>query len=343
MIIESEKLVPNPKVTVVIATYNQSKYIENTVKSVIKQETSFPFEILICDDGSNDGTREILSNLQKQYPTQVRLIFNEVNLMVTRNYVNAICNANGEYIATMDGDDFYNVNNALQTLCSYLDSHRDVSLVHAGFRAFNEDNKTLFVRDEWSSPMQSTMGIDGVYCLITDQMSHYPLGSTSCFRKSYYLEGVKLYPEIIEASAYYGEATILNVSMLMKGVIGFAPSVITSYRVLKKSLCHFETNLEVFEFEKKYLFVKITVARSIGLDEDRYYKLIYSLDNRIRKVALRYDVLPQYFGLINHLSQTENNIRTRQIWDRNLGVVHKGLYYITAKVIHLLKSIKKTF
>ena len=140
MIIASSQLVANPLVSVVIATYNQVKYIEQTVMSALTQQCPFPFEVVVGDDGSNDGERELLKKLQEKYPENLKLIFNDKNMMVTRNYVNAIHEARGKYIATLDGDDYYLVKDALVKLVDVLEKNEDVSLVHGGFHSF--DNKT---------------------------------------------------------------------------------------------------------------------------------------------------------------------------------------------------------
>ena len=107
MIIVSSELVSYPLVSVVIATYNQVRFIEKTLLSVLAQKCNFSFEVIIADDGSNDGERELLRELQRKYSSSVMLVFNDINLMVTYNYINAIKIARGKYIATVDGDDYW--------------------------------------------------------------------------------------------------------------------------------------------------------------------------------------------------------------------------------------------
>ena len=64
MIIASSQLVANPLVSVVIATYNQVKYIEQTVMSALTQQCPFPFEVVVGDDGlSNVWVGEIYAEI----------------------------------------------------------------------------------------------------------------------------------------------------------------------------------------------------------------------------------------------------------------------------------------
>ena len=65
------------KITIVITTYNQEKYIGQAIDGIIMQKTKFPFKILVSDDCSKDGTREILKRYKKKYPEKIEVIYNE--------------------------------------------------------------------------------------------------------------------------------------------------------------------------------------------------------------------------------------------------------------------------
>lgn len=95
------------KVSVCVVTYNQEKYIEQCVRSVLEQETKYPFEIVIGDDASTDSTRDILIDLQKQYPDKIRLLLHEYNIGPSDNVLSTYYAAKGEYIAHLDGDDYF--------------------------------------------------------------------------------------------------------------------------------------------------------------------------------------------------------------------------------------------
>jgi len=65
------------KVSVLIITYNNEKYIAQTVESALHQEVDFQYEIVIGDDCSTDHTPEILKELSKRHPERVRLLLRE--------------------------------------------------------------------------------------------------------------------------------------------------------------------------------------------------------------------------------------------------------------------------
>ena len=94
------------KISVIITSYNQKKYLVQTLNSVLNQ-TFIPFEIIVCDDCSTDGSQDLIKNYQEQHPRLIKTIFQEKNLGVTKNRNAGIKKARGEYITTLDGDDLY--------------------------------------------------------------------------------------------------------------------------------------------------------------------------------------------------------------------------------------------
>ncbi len=94
------------KISVVVTSYNQKKYLVQTLDSVLAQ-TLMPFEIIVCDDASTDGSQELIRAYVERYPGLVKPIHQPRNLGVTRNRNTGIKAAVGDYITTLDGDDLY--------------------------------------------------------------------------------------------------------------------------------------------------------------------------------------------------------------------------------------------
>ncbi|MFW5983238.1 MAG: glycosyltransferase family 2 protein, partial [bacterium] len=63
----------NPLVSVCVQTYQHAKYIEQCLDGILMQKTSFPFEVLLGEDESTDGTREICIEYAKKHPDKIRL------------------------------------------------------------------------------------------------------------------------------------------------------------------------------------------------------------------------------------------------------------------------------
>lgn len=129
------KEMANPKVSVCITTYNHSNFITQALESVLAQKADFAFEVLVGEDGSNDGTRELVQRLGDQHPQRLRLFLNDrsrviyINGQATGrwNLVNLISQARGEYIALLDGDDYWTDESKLQLQVKALDGRPDCS------------------------------------------------------------------------------------------------------------------------------------------------------------------------------------------------------------------------
>lgn len=93
------------KATVVVSCYNQKDYISECLESILNQKTDFDFNILISDDCSTDGTREIVAKFQAQYSEKINIILRGKNVGAAVNYIEAHKAADNEIVFHFDGDD----------------------------------------------------------------------------------------------------------------------------------------------------------------------------------------------------------------------------------------------
>jgi glycosyltransferase involved in cell wall biosynthesis len=114
----------SPKVTVVIPVYNREKYLGIAVDSILSQ--TFPdFELLVIDDGSNDGS---IAVVRSYGDPRIRLVCNDTNLGVSPTRNKGIQLARGEYLAFLDSDDWA-CPERLAKQTAFLDSHPDYAAV----------------------------------------------------------------------------------------------------------------------------------------------------------------------------------------------------------------------
>lgn len=144
-----------PKVSVVITTYNQEKYISQTLESVLDQKTNFLFEILIGEDCSNDKTRQICEKYAKKYPQKIKLIKNKKNLGLLKNFSNVFLKAKGEYIAILAGDDYWIDNYKIQKQVNFLEKNLDYSLVFTNVKKYLE-KKHKFIKNFYTKKIKKT-------------------------------------------------------------------------------------------------------------------------------------------------------------------------------------------
>ncbi|MBR1470274.1 MAG: glycosyltransferase [Lachnospiraceae bacterium] len=124
-------------VSVLITTYNLENYIAEALDSVLQQETSFPVEILVGDDGSSDGTVEIVQEYSRRFPGRITLyrmpreagvVYNRVNRSAA-NRLNLLEHAKGEYCTFLDGDDYYIDPKKLQRQADILEKPENADCV----------------------------------------------------------------------------------------------------------------------------------------------------------------------------------------------------------------------
>ncbi|MEQ8383460.1 MAG: glycosyltransferase family 2 protein [Coleofasciculus sp. A1-SPW-01] len=92
-------------ISCIIVNYNKERFLKQAIISVVNQ-TMPVAEIIVADDGSTDGSRELITSLAHDY-SQIKSIFREKNLGVAANRDLAIRAAKGELITSLDGDDWY--------------------------------------------------------------------------------------------------------------------------------------------------------------------------------------------------------------------------------------------
>jgi len=136
---DSTNTVSMPKVSVLILTYNHERYIAQAVESALSQKTSFPIEIVIGEDCSTDHTRDILLEFERSHPETIRLLLHAQNIGPQANYAAAFAACRGEYIAILEGDDYWTNNKKLQKQVDALDTHPEWSMCFHITRRVYED------------------------------------------------------------------------------------------------------------------------------------------------------------------------------------------------------------
>jgi glycosyltransferase involved in cell wall biosynthesis len=127
-------LVQAPLVTVNMLTYNQEPFLAEAIEGVVRQKTTFPFELIIGEDCSKDSTRQIALDYQRRYPAIIRVQFGEKNVGAKSNSRRTRQLWRGKYIAWCEGDDYWSSEDKLQKQVTFLENNPDYGLVHSGFQ-----------------------------------------------------------------------------------------------------------------------------------------------------------------------------------------------------------------
>ena len=124
-----------PKLNVLLITYNHEKLIRRCLQGVINQKVNFPIEVIVGEDCSTDGTRRILLEVKEEFPDLFNILPRPNNLGAFANFVDVFRHANGEYIALLEGDDWWSCPTKLQQQVDFLDANKSYSgITHNAFR-----------------------------------------------------------------------------------------------------------------------------------------------------------------------------------------------------------------
>lgn len=146
------------KVSVLVITYNHEAYIEQAISSILVQRTSFEFEIVVGDDCSSDSTRSILERMSAKHPGRIKLLDRPQNLGMMQNAINAYSHCAGEYIAFLEGDDFWTDDFKLQRQVELLDGNERASMcVHATSYVSHTGHS---LPNPWPSPAPAEFIVD---------------------------------------------------------------------------------------------------------------------------------------------------------------------------------------
>jgi glycosyltransferase involved in cell wall biosynthesis len=120
-----------PLVSVIILTYNQESFVREAIQSVLNQQTSFDFEIIIGDDFSTDSTRKIIDGFKSDFPNLITTYYPPQNTGLLSNIDHCFSLCNGKFLALCAGDDFWHNPKKLQTQIDFFHLHPDFGLVHS--------------------------------------------------------------------------------------------------------------------------------------------------------------------------------------------------------------------
>ena len=155
------------KVSVIIVSYMFEEYIEQALISALGQKTNFDYEILVRDDFSSDNSMQHIRRIA-ELDKKIKFFEPDRNLGPTKNFEFLYSKAKGEYIAILDGDDYWDNMDLLQKSVDYLDNNKDTTMVFCGHREKWLKHKNYIEPpkiDEWRG-----ISLDIKDCITTDNL-----------------------------------------------------------------------------------------------------------------------------------------------------------------------------
>lgn len=145
-------------VSVIMIVYNHSKYIQQAIESILMQETSFDFELIISNDCSTDDSETIIRQTisQNSNGNKVKYFNQEKNLGMMPNFIFALNEGFGKYVALCDGDDYWTDSLKLQKQVDFMEKNPDFSIC---FHNVNIETDQVLTEDDPKKKIQNVFGL----------------------------------------------------------------------------------------------------------------------------------------------------------------------------------------
>lgn len=209
-----------PRLSVLVITYNHEAFVAKAIDSVLMQEISEPFEIVIADDCSTDKTRDIIRRLAKERSDiHFRFLDGDSNFGITRNYQRAFEAIRSEFVAVIEGDDYWVDTHKLQMQFDFLERHRECGLCAVNYYIFEQDACRFTPR----APIDDGFTVFGARELIADNL----VGNFStCMYRTQVLQELPI--EIFRIRSY---DWAINICVAKYHMIGFLRRPMSVYRI----------------------------------------------------------------------------------------------------------------
>lgn len=203
------------KISIAIVTYNHERYIAQALDSALNQNLS-DFEIVIGEDCSTDSTKLIVQKYQQAYPKIIRLRCHEKNIGARANMQDVLLRCSGEFIAILDGDDYWTDANKLKKQIGLMDNDTTLALCFHPTQLLNEEQAQISEKSINSSDLS-----------LAKLLRHNPVPSVSIvYRRQFIPE----FPDWMMANPDLPGDHFIVLSARLAGGIGFLKDTMSVYR-----------------------------------------------------------------------------------------------------------------
>lgn len=254
------------KISIIVVTYNQEKTIGRTLDSILMQRCHIPFEIVVGEDCSTDGTRDICESYAQRYPHIVHMMPKAPNKGVIDNYFDCLLACDGKYIADCAGDDFWTDPEKLEKEVCILEQYPSVTLVHTNWRFYNENDHSARENTFVPFPDKITSGKTMLEAIITPIAAPAVHTCTSMYRaetikKCYFAD-----TELFRNKEYGCEDMQLVFMLALNGDVAFLPDYTLNYSVGHISITTQPDEKKQFRFVRRTTSLSFLLARRYGID-----------------------------------------------------------------------------
>lgn len=277
-----------PKVSVLTACFNHAKYVGQCIESVLEQNTDFEIEHIIGDDGSTDGSQDIIMEYASKNPS-IKPILQKKNKGPAINYALLFENAAGEYVSICDGDDWFCDNKKLQIQSDLLDSDPQTSLCFHPVKILDEE----YPEREESYPPLDLMprGVRPFY-YFADLIKCNIIQTNSVLYRWRFKNGVSDWVRTdLCPSDWY-----MHLLHAEQGKIAFLNRVMSCYRIHAKGV-YYLSHRDRIQHRYNTGFKEMETYDAINRHfSGKYFKILGDLAGGVLSDCMRYDVQTEKSG-----------------------------------------------
>ncbi|MBR2772536.1 MAG: glycosyltransferase family 2 protein [Bacteroidales bacterium] len=239
-----EKLCKNPVVSVHMITYNHESYIRQAIEGVMMQKTDFEFELVIGEDCSQDKTREICFEYQKQYPEKIRVLWWHENVsMLGGNGRRVFARCRGEFIAFCEGDDYWTDPYKLQKQVNVFRNCPSIGLCATGYKIYDQSTGMFRCCDRKPIRDNVVLGRCFLQWNILGRDGHGQIGAesllatASCMYRVSFMKEANAQFDILKWRIRLGDIP-LQLAVCSVSDFGYVSDVTSVYRLTNSGACH---------------------------------------------------------------------------------------------------------
>lgn len=279
----------DPLVSIRCTVYNHEPYLRQCLDGFVMQKTTFPFEAIIHDDASTDGSANIIREYAEKYPDIIKPVY-EIENQYSKcdgslaRIMDAAMHPNSKYVAICEGDDYWTDPNKLQMQVDIMERDETIGLVHSRVRVYDQDCG-VFLDQLWGDYCQS----------FEDELINNRITTlTSCFRKDVFLKYRQFYIDTYprRRSWKMGDYPLwLFISYYSKTHLIEKPTGV--YRLLTHSASHDPDPQKMADFEQSAYDIRFFFAKQFHY-EHMLKMLATNLVSKMQCMSMKYDQRIEY-------------------------------------------------
>jgi glycosyltransferase involved in cell wall biosynthesis len=241
-----------PLLSVCLITYNHVKYINEAIEGVLMQKVNFAFNLIIADDCSTDGTREILIEYRKKYPRFIKLILQNENIGAAKNWLNLIDTPQSKYIAYFEGDDYWIDPLKLQTQIDFLETNYDYGMVCTDYNTLEGNH----VVEKFLSRKRGMIKDEDITIEKYLINSHKIRSLTTCFKRELITSFVVNHKKEVDKFRPAAGDVPLWLHIAANSKIRYLAITTSVYRITANTASRPDTFYKKYEFSKSVVEIK---------------------------------------------------------------------------------------